>query len=587
MQRFCILAFTSICLFAFPHANAQEADERLVQLMDQVWDFDLTESPMLATDVGDPRGQDRLAGMSLEDIDRRQNRYQQFLKELEAISRDAISESRRSDYEILRRELSGRIDDYRFDTHLIPITNREGFHISFPELPRTMRLSRRRDFENYIARLNDFRRYATEHIELLRRGAERGQTLPAVVMREALDQVTPHIVDDQTRSLLYEPFEKERPKSIDAETWQRLREQAAEAIRQSVVPGYESFRDFLRDEYLPQTRDSISAAALPDGRAFYRSRVERFTTLDLEPQAIHQTGKDEVARIRDEMETVRRQAEFEGSLAEFIEFLRTDPQFYADTAEELLKSAALILKRTDGKLPEFFGRLPRTPYGLREVPEYVAPQTTSAYYWPPATDGTRAGFYYLNTYNLSSRPLYQLEALSMHEAVPGHHLQLALQAELEDLHPLRRQISFTAFVEGWALYSEYLGREMGFYEDPYQKFGQLSMEAWRACRLVVDTGIHQLGWTRQQAIDYMLENTALSRHNVVAEVDRYIAWPGQALGYKIGELTIRQLRAEAEAALGEDFDIRAFHDTVLEQGAIPLPILQQHVRDWVAAQHSQ
>ena len=272
---------------------------------------------------------------------------------------------------------------------------------------------------------------------------------------------------------------------------------------------------------------------------------------------------------------------FKGDLPAFLQFLRTDPRFYPKTPEELLKEAAYILKKADGRLPELFGHLPRIPYGLRVIPDYVAPQTTSAYYWPPATDGSRGGFYYLNTYNLASRPLYQLEALSLHEAVPGHHLQLAIQAELKNLHPMSRQSSLDAFIEGWALYSERLGKEIGFYEDPYQEFGRLSMEAWRASRLVVDTGIHWFGWSRERAIRYMTENTALSEHNIVAEVDRYIGWPGQALSYKTGELAIRRIRAKSERILQENFDIREFHDRVLEAGSIPLPLLEARIDEWI------
>jgi len=299
------------------------------------------------------------------------------------------------------------------------------------------------------------------------------------------------------------------------------------------------------------------------------------------PEQLHQTGIKENARIREEMNMVREKVGFKKDLPAFLEHLRTESKFYAKTPNELLKEAALILKKADGRLPELFGHLPSIPYGLREVPEYIAPQTTSAYYWPPATDGSRGGFFYLNTYNLSARPLYQLEALSLHEAVPGHHLQLAIQAELTELHPMSRESNLNAFIEGWALYSERLGKEMGFYSDPYQEFGRLSMEAWRASRLVVDTGIHWFSWTREQAINYMEDNTALSKHNIIAEVDRYIGWPGQALSYKTGELAIRRIRMHAEQKLGEDFDIREFHDRVLEAGAIPIPLLESRIDQWI------
>ncbi len=351
-----------------------------------------------------------------------------------------------------------------------------------------------------------------------------------------------------------------------------------------MVPAYQRFADFLENEYLPACRDSLGASALPRGTEFYRDRILRFTTLELTPDELHQTGLDENARIRGEMESIVSAVEFDGDLKAFIHHLRTDPKFYPKTADELLKAVALILKTADGRLPELFGRLPRIPYGIRQIPDYIAPQTTAAYYWPPSTDGKRAGFYYINTYNLSSRPLFELESLSMHEAVPGHHLQLALQAELTDLHPISRESNFTAFIEGWALYSERLGKEIGFYQDPYQDFGRLSMEAWRASRLVVDTGIHAMGWSRQRAIEYMKDNTALSEHNIVAEVDRYIGWPGQALAYKTGELAISRLRKSAEEQLASQFDVRAFHDRVLEAGSIPLPLLESRVNDWIASE---
>lgn len=561
----------------------RSADQRLLDLMDDVWEFELTSKPLLATDVGDPRGQDRLADMTIEAIARRADKSRSLLSDLQQIDPDSLSRQRRVDHELVRRRLERQLADYRFKLHLMPINNREGFHISFPELPRLMDPRTEAEFRDYVARLRDFKRYTDEHIALMRAGLEAGLTQPAVIMRGTLSQLEPHIVADPSQSLLIKNISKESRSGLDDATWERLESEILKAIRESVVPAYETFAGFLRREYLPGCRGTVGAAALPNGRELYRDRIKQFTTIDVTSQELHQTGLAEVARIRGEMETIRDEVGFDGDLQDFFQHLRTSPEFYAKTGEELMKEVALILKRADGRLPEVFGRLPRTPYGIREVPAYVAPQTTTAYYWPPATDGSRAGFYYVNTYDLSARPLYQLQALSLHEAVPGHHLQLAIQAELEDLHPIRRQSSFTAFIEGWALYSEKLGKEMGFYEDPYQDFGRLSMEAWRACRLVVDTGLHSMGWTRQQAIDYMRDNTALSEHNVVAEIDRYIGWPGQALAYKVGELTIRRLREEAEDRLGDRFDLRGFHDRVLEAGSIPLPLLEDRVRSWVAS----
>ncbi len=565
-------------------ANPSADDVRLRELLDDAWEFELTESPLLATDVGDPRGQDHLADDSIAAIERRDQVRRGFLDRLLAIDAKQLSANHRIDHELLRRRLEGQVAGYRFRTHLMPINNREGFHIAFPELPRLMNPKSETDFRNYMSRLNDFGRYANEQIELLRGGIAAGLTQPGIIMRDSLGQVQAQIVDDPAKSLLWSNLDQQAWDSLDEAARAELTAGIHDAIASSVVPAYQRFADFLEQEYLPACRGPIAAAALPDGREFYRDRVRRFTTLDLSPEEIHATGLRENARIRKEMESIRESVGFDGDLPEFLEHLRTDPKFYAETPEQLLSQVALILKRADGRLPELFGRLPRIPYGIREIPAYVAPQTTSAYYWPPATDGSRAGFYYVNTYNLSSRPLYQLEALSMHEAVPGHHLQLALQAELSELHPISRQSDITAFIEGWALYSERLGKEIGFYKDPYQDFGRLSMEAWRASRLVVDTGIHSMGWTRRQAIEYMNANTALSEHNIVAEVDRYIGWPGQALAYKMGELTISRIRKDAQQRLGDRFDIRAFHDRVLEAGSIPMPLLEQRVNEWVESQ---
>ncbi|TWU51067.1 hypothetical protein Poly51_43610 [Rubripirellula tenax] len=563
--------------------TSKSPDSQLRSLLDEVWDFELTESPMLATNAGDPRGQDRLADDSLDAIDRRNDARQQFLERLTAIDPTMLSAFSQIDQELLRLRLEGQLADHRFQTHRMSINNREGFHIGFPELPREMNPKSVKDFANYVARLRDFGRYADQQIALLRSGIEAGLTQPSIVMRDSVDQAMAHVVDDPDKSLLMTNVSTESRDAL-GKSWEPIAEEIRDAIRTSVVPAYQRFADFLKDEYVPACRGSIGASALPRGSEFYRDRILRFTTLPLTPIELHETGIRENARIRKEMQSIIDGLRFDGDFDAFLNHLRTDPKFYAKTPEELLRHTAMILKTADGRLPELFGRLPRIPYGIREVPDYVAPQTTSAYYWPPSTDGKRAGFYYINTYNLSSRPIYQLESLSMHEAVPGHHLQLALQAELTDLHPISRESNFTAFIEGWALYSERLGKEIGFYQDPYQDFGRLSMEAWRASRLVVDTGLHAMGWSRQQAIDYMKSNTALSEHNVVAEVDRYIGWPGQALAYKTGELAISRLRRSAETKLGDRFDVRAFHDRVLESGSIPLPLLETRVNTWIDEQ---
>ena len=418
----------------------------------------------------------------------------------------------------------------------------------------------------------------------MRRGIEQGLVLPDVVLKDYQRSIQSHIVDDASQSLLYEPFTNAFPEGMTLSDRKRLSASARKAIESGVIPGYRRFLAFMKQEYVPACRGSISASAIPQGREFYRHRVRRFTTLDVSPAEVHEMGLKEVQRLGEEMESAIRRAHFQGDRAAWMNYLRTDAQFYAQTADQLMHEVAFVLKRMDGQLPRLFKTLPRTPYGIRPIPDYIAPRTPTAYYEPPTGDGTRAGFYYVNTYNLRSRPLFEIEALSLHEAVPGHHLQLALQQELEMLPNFRRYAGFTAFSEGWALYAERLGLEVGFYQNPYSDYGRLSYEMWRACRLVVDTGIHYFGWSRRQAIDYMAANTALSLHNIEAEVDRYIAWPGQAMAYKTGEMKIRQLRQLAEKELGNQFDIREFHAVVLSSGSVPLSVLEDNVKAYIGAE---
>ena len=551
------------------------------KLLDEIWEHEIIESPMLATNIGDARGQEQLADDSMAAIQRRAVNRASFLKELLKFDPKELPGLLSIDHELTRLRLKSQLDHYKYQTHLMPINNRQGFHISFPELPREMNPDSVADLENYISRLLEFTRYTDQQITLMRLGVKAGLTQPAIIMRNSASQAEAQVIDDPKESEFYILARESAKGSVSPQQWNRLSESLLQAIETSVIPSYKKFAAFLKEEYLPACRGTVSISAIASGREFYRNQIEHFTTLPLSPEELHQTGISENARIRNAMIAIIERVGFKGDLPAFLQFLRTDPQFYPKTPEELLKEAAYILKKADGRLPELFGHLPRIPYGLRVIPDYVAPQTTSAYYWPPATDGSRGGFYYLNTYNLASRPLYQLEALSLHEAVPGHHLQLAIQAELKNLHPMSRQSSLDAFIEGWALYSERLGKEIGFYEDPYQEFGRLSMEAWRASRLVVDTGIHWFGWSRERAIRYMTENTALSEHNIVAEVDRYIGWPGQALSYKTGELAIRRIRAKSERILQENFDIREFHDRVLEAGSIPLPLLEARIDEWI------
>lgn len=580
-----ILPLLAALALAAP-AAAQTPSEALHSLFAEEWEVRLRETPLFATTVGDTRYSDRLDPVAPADHARRAEQDRGFLARLRAIPRDALAPGERVSYDVFERQKREDLEEYGLGLHRIPITNREGFHTDFPQLPDRVPLRSVEDYERYVARLAAFRGWVGEHVELMREGVRTGMVLPRHSLEGIEQTIEPHLVDDPERSLLWAPFTR-FPAGVPEAERARLAAAGRDAIRGSVVPGYRDFLAFLRAEYVPAARATIGASELPNGRELYAQRVRAYTTLELTPDEVHATGLAEVARIRAEMEAVIRRTGFEGSFAEFVQFLRTDPRFYVDTPGALLERTALVLKRMDGELPRLFGRLPRMSYGIRPIPDYIAPRTTTAYYSRPAGDGTRAGFYWVNTYDLPSRPTYEIEALSLHEAVPGHHLQIALQQELEGLPEFRRFAGSTAFVEGWALYAEKLGAEVGFYTDPYSDFGRLTYEMWRATRLVVDTGIHWKGWTRRQAVDFMAGNTALTLLNVGNEVDRYIAWPGQAVAYKTGEMTISALRREAEAALGPRFDVRAFHDVVLGSGAVPLSVLEENVRAWIAGSETR
>ena len=409
---------------------------------------------------------------------------------------------------------------------------------------------------------------------------------PKILMQRIPDQIALQLVEDAEQSPFYKTFANISD-DIGEDERNRLQRLAKNIINESIVPAYREFSNYFNDVYLPASRDSIGASSLPNGEAFYEYRTRLYTTTRMTPDEIHRLGLNEVKRIRDEMQLLIDELEFNGSFQDFLHFLRTDPQFYYESPEALFEGYLAISKRIDPELVKVFGKLPRMPYGLRPIPDNIAPDTTTAYYSGPAADGSRPGYYYVNLYRPEVRPKYEMEVLSIHEAVPGHHLQIALQQELENLPNFRKFSGFTAFTEGWGLYSESLGYEMGFYKDPYSRFGALTYDMWRAVRLVVDTGMHYKGWTRQQAIDFFRDNAAKTQQDIVNEIDRYISWPGQALAYKIGQLKILELRHKAEQALGDDFDVRAFHDTLLGGGALPMEILETRMNRWLAEQLKQ
>ncbi|MBL8141642.1 MAG: DUF885 domain-containing protein [Acidobacteria bacterium] len=568
-----------------PPAPPPSASARLSSLAEREWQWRLRESPTLASSVGDHRFDDRLPAETLDDQARRAKDTEAFLGELDGIAPASLDDAGRVNREILRAQLVDRLDAFRFREHLLPLNADSSFHTSFAFLPMSLRFASTADYENYLARLRAFAAYMDQNIGLMREGIRTGITQPRAALQGIETSVDPLLVADATTSPLFTPFAA-FPPAVPPSERERLRAAAVNAIDESVTPAYRRFRMFLVDEYVPKARATLGARDLPDGAAYYDMLVKRFTTLDLTADQVHATGLREVAALRAEMEQVMRSTGFTGTFDAFLTFLRTDRRFYASSPDQLLKEASFIAKRMDAKLPKLFTRLPRQPYGVAPVPEFLAPKYTGGRYNPNPRAGTEPGYYWVNTYALETRPLYNLEALTLHEAVPGHHLQGALTEELESLPNFRRYSYISAFGEGWGLYAEWLGKEVGFYQDPYSDFGRLTYAMWRAARLVVDTGLHAKGWTRQQAIDYLASQTALSIHECTTETDRYIAWPGQALSYKMGELKIRELRARAEQALGPRFDVRRFHDELLAHGPVPLPVLERIIDAFIAKERA-
>ena len=575
-------AFLGLTLLATPAAptGKSAAGSRLRPLLDEIWEFELREDPLMATSVGDHRYDDRLPAVRIADQARRAEARRKFLERLRAIDPAGLDETDRDSQALQRVKLEDSIREYELHHYRFPINADSGFHMELAQLVSQMPFETARDYENYLARLRAFPEYMGENVDLLREGLKAGWTLPKVALTGYEKTIEAHVVTDPTRSRFSQPFAA-FPVGVPEADRGRLRAAAEKAIRDDVVPAYRSFLEFMTRDYMPGARPTVGAGDLPGGKEYYAYLVRHFTTVDRSPEQVHALGLSEVARIRAEMEEVIRKTGFAGSFSEFLNHLRTDPRFYAKTPEELLKQASWIAKRIDGKLPSLFGRLPRQPYGVEPVPDEIAPKYTGGRYVGAPPGGKKAGTYWVNTYALESRPLYVLTSLTLHEAVPGHHLQGALSAELTDLPAFRRFLYVDAFGEGWGLYSERLGLEMGLYTDPYSNFGRLTYEMWRACRLVVDTGLHAKGWTRQQAIDYLASNTALSLHECTTETDRYISWPGQALAYKTGELKLRELRRRAEEALGPRFDVREFHDRVLAGGTVTLPILESRIDAWI------
>lgn len=577
-----LILFTASAVLA-QVVTSNSTVKKLYALFEEDWQWNLKEFPEGATMFGDNRYNNLLTDASLEAYERRKAHEREMLDRIQKIDRSQLTGQDAISYDLFLLDKKLNVEGQRFPTEYMPTDQMNGIQIFFGQLAASMPFRNAKDYENYLARLAAFPKQLDQVIALMRRGIETGWVQPAVPLRSLASQIEGQITDDPLKNPLYKPFES-FPQDVSEADRARLAEAGKRAVAESFVPAMKKFDAFVKETYLPAARKEIGASGLPGGADYYQYCIRRHTTTNLTAKEIHDIGLKEVARIRKEMEGIIQKVGFKGTFQEFLTFLRTDKRFYYTNADDLMAGYALIAKRADGKLPTLFAELPRTPYGLRVIPDYEAPAQTTAYYQPGAADGSRAGVYMINTYKLETRPKYEMEALSLHEAVPGHHLQIARAQELSGLPDFRRNAGYTAYVEGWGLYAESLGSEIGFYKDPYSKFGQLTYEMWRACRLVVDTGMHSLGWSRERAIDFMKDNTAKTENDIIVEIDRYIVWPGQALAYKMGELKIKELRARAQRELGARFDVRKFHNAVLDDGPLPLDLLDRRINDWIAEQ---
>lgn len=564
---------------AFAEDDLSSAEVQLNILMAQYWDYRLRENPLAATQAGIADFNDRMPAVTPADNARRLDAEKRFLARTRDINPVALSVDGRVNAEVFEWVLEDSIGAREMNLRRIPFNTFSGFYMAALGISDGVRMDSVEDYEQYIARLADIPRYFGENIANMRTGSSDGFVLPRIVIDGVLPTIEAQVKTDPEDSSFFEPF-RDMSDRVPVEVQDELREKARGVISGQVMPAFAAVADYLDNDYAAST--ALGAEQLTDGEAYYAFQIKRYTTIvGLTSDEIHEIGLAEVARIKTEMLEIIDELEFDGDFDNFAEFLRTDPQFYATTPDELLKEASFTAKRIDYKMPGFFGLLPRQSYGVVAVPDEIAPNYTTGAYRNAVQGGTTGGTFWLNTYALDQRPLYELPALTLHEAVPGHHHQGAIAAELQNVPAFRNDLYFSAFGEGWALYAEKLGVEMDVYRTPYEHFGRLSYEMWRACRLVIDTGIHAKGWSRQQAMDFMANNTSLSQGNIRAEIDRYISWPGQALAYKLGELRIWEMRRNAEEILGDRFDLRDFHDVLLRNGALPVAMLESVVERYI------
>ncbi len=575
-------------VLAFPQlqAAAQPTSARarpLDAIIAEHWRWQLARDPLYASSLGSTEIDARIPDISLAAKDREAREAGELARRLRAINDASLSPSERTNKLILLHLLDEVIDSNQFGQRTILFTSYEGLHRAFARIGEQTGFRGIADYQAYLTRLSLFPKLNAQAIDLTRLSVAQGYAQPCVALKGFAGTITGAVAGPIESTTFYAPFARARPATVSAAQWSALQARARTLVAEAVAPEYRRFADYYVREYEPNCRKTVGISATPQGAAYYALQVRLHTTTDLTPDAIHKIGLSEVARISGRMDEIAKAAGY-GSRGAMLDAMRADPRNYAATPDALLAASALMAKRIDGELPHWFGRLPRLPYGIRPIPSELAETTTTAYYGPGAPPSGIAGTYFVNTSKLGQRPLFEIPALTAHEAVPGHHLQIALQQEL-DLPEFRKYLAgFTAFVEGWGLYAEYLGEEMGLYDTPEKMMGRLSFEMWRACRLVVDTGIHSKGWSKDQAVAYMRAQTGLSDANIEAEVNRYISWPGQALGYKLGEMRIRALRARAETKLGERFDLRRFHDALLAQGPVPLDVLDSQIDAWIAAE---
>ncbi len=586
-KRLTIVLLLVVSGFSTALAFANNAEEKkLLRIFDEIWQYDMTRDPTYATYVGYPGQNGLWPDVSQAAVAADTEKRREFLAKLRKINRKRLGDDSLLDWQLVEKNLAGQVDSSEFPDQYILIHQRGGVQQGIAETLSMMPQRNRQDFQDQLTRLTNASAYIEQNIAMLREGLAKGITPPQITLRDVPQQIRNTIPEDVNQSPLLSSFTN-FPDSISDDEEAALIAEAKRIITEQLYPAFNQLLVFMETDYIPNAASSIALSDMPDGTNWYNHRVKQFTTSSLTANEIHELGLSEVKRIRAEMDKVIADSGFEGSFSEFTHFLRTDKQFYMTSAEDLLRGYRDIAKRADPELAKLFGTLPRLPYGVIAIPDYAAKSQTTAYYWGGSNKTGRAGYFYANTYALNTRPTWEMEALTLHEAMPGHHLQISISQELPETHPLRQNLSYTGFVEGWGLYAESLGTEMGFYTDPYNRFGQLSYEMWRAVRLVVDTGMHMFGWDRQRAIDFFASNTAKSLHDIEVEIDRYISWPGQALAYKLGELKFKELRAQATEKLGDKFDVREFHDQLLNRGALPLDILEQRINAWILSRASK